>query len=232
MSKKKLIIIITAALLLIAGIVIAIVLASKEPNLIPVDEEHLSYSTDEIRYTAETIPDKYLKKDFDCDKLSNKDEIEHSTDMYKVDTDNDGISDYQEVKETNTDPTKFSSRDDGVSDLDWWFSKADDFKEGWSRLDASGYRVYLKEASDRMFSFAKTSTDAFDKLETITEAYEVRGFSGKAALELSAYNEEVHNSIAIYISNGDTFTEAVTTVEDGMVVFEIEENDIVVAVCK
>lgn len=152
--------------------------------------------------------------------------------MYEVDTDNDGISDYQEVKETNTKPTKFSSRDDGVSDLDWWFSKTDDFKEGWSRLDASGYRVYLKEANDRMFSFSKVSTDAFDKLETITEAYQVNGFSGRVALELSAYNEEVHNSISIYISNGDTVTEAVTLVEDGKVVFEVKDGDVIVAVCK
>ena len=232
MSKKKLIIIITAALIAVIALIIAFIFTPKEENFIPVDDEQLSYSLDEIRYTKETLPDNYLKKDFDCDKLSNKDEIEHGTDMYKVDTDNDGISDSQEIKETNTDPTKFSSRDDGVSDLDWWFSKADDFKEGWSSLDVSGYRVYLKEASDRMFSFAKVSTDAFDKLETITEAYEVRGFSGKVALELSAYNEEVHNSIAIYISNGNTITGAATTVENGMVVFEVEENDIVVAVCK
>ena len=69
MSKKKLIIIITAALIAVIALIIAFIFTPKEENFIPVDDEQLSYSLDEIRYTAETLPDKYLKKDFDCDKL-------------------------------------------------------------------------------------------------------------------------------------------------------------------
>src|SRR5262249_20847656 len=37
-----------------------------------------------------------------------------------VDTDGDGLSDFQEVHKYRTDPTKFSTAGDGVSDGDWW----------------------------------------------------------------------------------------------------------------
>lgn len=43
--------------------------------------------------------------DFDQDGLPNKDEDEHGTDVWKIDTDGDGISDYAELYITQTSPT-------------------------------------------------------------------------------------------------------------------------------
>lgn len=181
----------------------------------------------DIRYTADTLPSLYTGYDFDGDKLKNKDEIEYGTDMYNGDTDGDGIDDGSEIAQTKTDPVKYSTRDDGISDMEWWFSQSENFTEGWSATDASGFKVYLAEPSDRMFAVSKTSTDKFDDMETVTEAYRITGFSGKMSLNCSAYNEEVYNNIDVYaLRNGEVINLNAVPDENGLVIFEIMENDV------
>ena len=64
--------------------------------------------------------DEYITwdKDSDNDKLSNKLELEYGTNTHKIDTDNDGISDYEEIYKYKTSPTYADSDGDNISDGD------------------------------------------------------------------------------------------------------------------
>lgn len=55
-------------------------------------------------------------EDIDSDGLTNGEEITAGSDISKVDTDGDGLSDYQEVKEYFTDPAEADTDGDGFSD--------------------------------------------------------------------------------------------------------------------
>ena len=56
--------------------------------------------------------------DTDGDGLSDLLEKEYGTNINKVDTDDDGLTDYQEIYITGTNPTKYDSVTEGVSDAD------------------------------------------------------------------------------------------------------------------
>lgn len=56
--------------------------------------------------------------DTDGDGLSDLLEIEYGTDIKNPDTDGDGLTDYEEVYYTGTDPTKYDSVEEGISDAD------------------------------------------------------------------------------------------------------------------
>ena len=182
-------------------------------------------------FTAETLPDEYKTKDFDGDRLSNKDEINRGTDMYKVDTDGDGISDWEELEKTKTDPLKWSSRDDDVSDLEYYLTSEEGFEEGYTSTDGNGFKMYLAKPEDRLYIVSKTSTERFDDLETISEAFQIKNFTGKMALNCSKYLQEVADGIAIYKDVDGKAVKLETTVnEDKLVEFNVEANDVIVVV--
>lgn len=194
-------------------------------------EEALLYDEDMQLYTAETLPDEYRMKDFDGDKLGNADEINRGTDMYKVDTDDDGISDWEELEKTKTDPLKWSSRDDDVSDLEYYLTSEDGFEESYTSTDANGFKVYLAKAEDRLYIVSKTSTNTFDDLETISEAFQIKNFTGKMALNCNKYLQEVADGIAIYKDVDGKAVKLETVVnEDRLVEFQVQENDVIVVV--
>ena len=149
--------------------------------------------------------------------------------MYNNDTDGDGISDGVEVKTTKTDPTKWSSRDDNISDLDWYVSQQnDEFKEGYDKIDASGFNVYIKNPEDRMFIISKIETSAFDNLCTITEPYQIKHFSGKIALNLSGYDASVAEGTKVYKVENNKAVNIERAIEEGLVTFEVKDGDIFV----
>lgn len=67
--------------------------------------------------TAETLPESDYDFDYDGDGLTNKEEIDLGTDFFRTDTDSDGLTDFDEVRTHGSDPLKFSTSDDGISDL-------------------------------------------------------------------------------------------------------------------
>ncbi|MDD2393733.1 MAG: hypothetical protein PHN99_06950 [Eubacteriales bacterium] len=67
--------------------------------------------------TAETLPSSDYDFDYDGDGLTNKEEIDLGTDFFRTDTDGDGLSDFDEVRTHGSDPLKYSTSDDGISDL-------------------------------------------------------------------------------------------------------------------
>jgi outer membrane protein OmpA-like peptidoglycan-associated protein len=74
-----------------------------------------------IRYViGANVPPSYSvsggAKDSDADGLTDDEERRIGTDPYKADTDGDGLSDYQEVKEYKTDPLNPDTDYDGLKD--------------------------------------------------------------------------------------------------------------------
>src|SRR5262245_60013753 len=57
-----------------------------------------------------------LRLDRDCDGLSNRAERRLGTDPRNADTDDDGLSDGDEVDNTGSDPTDVDTDDDGIDD--------------------------------------------------------------------------------------------------------------------
>lgn len=81
---------------------------------------------DEIVYTNTSPTDKYTRKltvtdaddDADGDKLTNKEELSLDTSPLLADSDEDEISDYEEINKYNTDPNDDDSDDDNITDGD------------------------------------------------------------------------------------------------------------------
>lgn len=194
-------------------------------------EEVQLYDEEMELYTAETLPDEYKMKDFDGDRLSNKDEINRGTDIYKVDTDDDGLSDWDELEKSKTDPLKWSSRDDKVSDLEFYLTSDKDFEQGYTSTDANGLKVYLDKPEDRLYIISKVSTNTFDELDTISESFKIKYFSGKIALNCSKYEQSVADSISIYKDVNGKATKIDTVItEDRLIEFNVNEDDIFVIV--
>lgn len=231
MKIIKWIIPIIGIVMIISGIILIFVLKEKKVVLGQEFTGNYTFDPSLVDYTKDTLPEEYKNYDFDSDGLKNIKEIELGTDMYMIDTDNDGLSDSEEVNKTKTDPIKWSSRNDDLSDLEYTIINNDSFKEGYSNLDISGYRVYLKNASDQLFIISKTKTNAFDELETVSEAYQIKNFTGKMALDCSSYIDEVVDSISIYkIVNKKAEKIDSVVEENGFLSFEVSEGDIFCAV--
>lgn len=199
---------------------------------IPTEVESVNLFDETLKeYTKDTLPENLYDIDFDSDNLTNKEEIDASTDMYKSDTDGDGIIDGDEIKETNTDPLKWSTRDDNISDLEYSIINKIDFEASWTATDANGFKVYLANPEDQLYLLGKVSINTFDSLETISEVYQIKNFSGKIALDVSKYIEEVAESIAIYKDKNNTPEKLeVNITEDRLVEFNVEDGDGFVAI--
>lgn len=196
-----------------------------------VDYEVYLLDENGVHFTEETLPTEYRYYDFDCDSLNNAEEIKNGCDMYKVDTDDDGICDYDELYITKTDPTKWSSRDDNVSDLEWSITNGSEFTEGYTTSDSLGFKFYLKKPTDKMHIITKVSVPNFDSLYTITEALQIKNFSGTIAFNASSYVDEVAQAIKFYKVSDDSYQEIPSTVDENrLIIFEVSENDIIVGV--
>ena len=141
--------------------------------------------------------------DLDGDGIKNIDEHNAGTDMYNPDTDEDGLNDYMELKVYNTDPLKFSSRDDEVSDLDWILQDSANFTEGYVEDEMSGLWFYLSKPEHRAFDTEVVDTDKFDALDTISSIYEIKRFSGKLAFFEPVYTSEIYKHITVYAYRND-----------------------------
>lgn len=203
-----------------------------KPVLTPLNEKEAEYlyENSSVLYDNTNLPEEYLSDDFDKDGLTNKEEIENNTNFYKPDTDNDGISDHDEINITKTEPTKWSSKGDNVSDLEHVI-KSNGVTVGYTTTDISGFKVYITNSDDLMWIISKASTDVFDDLETVSEAYMIKNFSGKIALDCGKYSETVFKNISVYKVSGNTAEKVKTTLESGnLIAFNVEANDIFVAV--
>lgn len=63
-----------------------------------------------------TIEEYELSHDYDKDGLTNEIELKNGTSIYSKDTDNDGLTDFSEINEFNSNPLESSSKKDNIKD--------------------------------------------------------------------------------------------------------------------
>ena len=173
----------------------------------------------------EKSEEEFLEQDYDGDGILNKDEKTYNTDCYSIDTDGDGITDYDEIFITMTNPIE-DSRDNFNEII-----KDDNFVEGYVS-DISGFDVYLKEKTDKLYILSKVSVDNFNNLNTLTEAYEVKNFNGKLRLSLNNVLNDIISNISIYKVKDNSYEECSFELIEKTIVFDVTEEDIICVVFK
>ncbi|MGN1084306.1 MAG: polymorphic toxin type 44 domain-containing protein [Lachnospiraceae bacterium] len=86
-------------------------------TLTDYEELYISH-TDATKYDSVTEGLSDAEADSDGDRLSNREEIEYATDVQNADTDNDTLTDYEEIVVYNTDPLKADTDGDTLKDGD------------------------------------------------------------------------------------------------------------------
>lgn len=119
MNKKKISAIISILVLILILFILTIVLTymSDSKNSIAQSTKINAMITFDGNYKTKEqieIKDYEMNNDYDSDGLSNKEELKAGTNIYKKDTDNDGINDYIEINKLNTDPLISDEIKDGV----------------------------------------------------------------------------------------------------------------------
>lgn len=222
-------------------LILTITISLSGCSLLDKTDEKLELSSEELKevvmidneskmFTKDTLPEEYNDVDLDMDALTNAEEIQYGTDMYVMDTDSDGLADGTEVRESKTSPLKWSSRDDDISDLRYYVTHNNvGFKPTWTGVNQYNIRVYLAKPEDYLYIFSKVSTDVFDGLETISEATQIKDFSGKLAVDTSNFIDEVAHSIAVYKATDTDIVKIDTFLNgDRLLEFIVSDGDTIV----
>lgn len=85
----------------------------QEPKDEEDEEENLKQGIVELEFK---VTDENKDLDYDKDGLTNEEEEKYGTKMIDSDSDGDGLTDYDEVKKYNSDPAKYSTSGDDISD--------------------------------------------------------------------------------------------------------------------
>lgn len=79
-------------------------------------DEFLYTDTDPLKFDSDENGISDGDEDFDEDGLRNVEEVEYKTACYMMDTDGDGLSDYEEIRIYGTNPLLYDSDEDGIRD--------------------------------------------------------------------------------------------------------------------
>lgn len=136
--------------------------------------------------------------DFDADRLTNRQELDRSTDIYASDSDADGLSDYDEIFVRSTDPIKADTDDDGLND-------GDELKYKMNPKDSDTLNDGIKDG-DRSFTVTATSEDSDEdivpELEIELQGNQIASLSIK---EVSANDPILTEDIPGYIGKAYDF---------------------------
>ena len=181
-------------------------------------------------YGAIEIETKLTKEeeelDFDGDRLSNKEEQEAGTDMYNSDTDGDGLTDYDELNRYDTNPLKYSTSGDEISD----YIKIErnlDINRKYMETEVkpqdveARYGVVLKPAdinSQYYGSFMEYSTD--DTVKSTYDVFNMLNFVGNVEYETN------NKDSILLLREGRKYKEFSNyRNEDGKLIITIEKSD-------
>ncbi len=125
-NKKFLIIVLAVVLILAVGGLVWFKFKNKSTNNLPTPGEQQQVSPEVLQQERQKLDnetrdlqkvlDERQKTDVDLDGLSDDQEKQLGTDPKKIDTDGDGVSDYDEVNTYHTNPLKVDTDGDGFSD--------------------------------------------------------------------------------------------------------------------
>ncbi|MBR5515622.1 MAG: S-layer homology domain-containing protein, partial [Clostridia bacterium] len=169
-----------------------------DPNESDSDNDGLSkYVEIYITGTDPTLKDTdgngVLDADEDADKdgLTNAQEVALGTELSKADSDNDGIDDYKEVKESKTDPCKYDTDGDGLCDGDELVLGLDPLKQKTDGKTLDSKREFTQEIAE----------------ENIEEALKDENNAAVPSLVLTT-NGNVNNRISLTETESNDFSDS------------------------
>jgi cell division protein FtsB len=190
------------------------------------DDDELIVDTEEEEIE---VTDENKDEDYDNDGLTLEKEVELKTNPYLADTDGDGLNDGEEANVYNTDPLKYSTNDDGISDytkvkLGLSFDKAYTENEIEDLLESQEVNSEVTLVPSTLEAQAKGKFEEFsidEKVDAAVKTFSVYGFEGKIEYELDSTNK-----IILLVEYGGEYTEFDDYQIDGnKMIINIDEDD-------
>lgn len=183
-------------------------------------EEMFLTGTDPMVYDSVKKDVSDSNADSDGDGLSNKKEIELGTDPVFEDTDDDGLSDGEEVNTYNTNPLKADTDDDGIND-------GDEISMGLDPLNPNTYGIPDKEYTFNVTlsedSEAMSEINADNDYKLSIEITAAGNVEKNIDVRESNYSETIKNS-AIIGKSFDIEYDTSCTTESAVIKFKLEDS--------
>jgi len=137
--------------------------------------------------------------------------LEMGVDPSKLDTDGDGLTDYDEIHIYETDPSKFSTAGDGVSDMVKVLEGLDPHEKIKNntdfQIDYSEYDLTLQTAdlNDKYFSYVEPYevSKVNDVYNFINEPIQIKNYQGRVRIDYPDNNSH-KDDLKVYQFNFDT----------------------------
>lgn len=154
-------------------------------------QEYYVLGTDPLVYDSVTEGVSDADADCDSDGLSNIREFELGTKPFNPDTDNDGLTDGDEVNIYGTDPLKYDTDDDGISDGDEIAMGTDPLSPTTDGIaDTERTFVQTIEADDEILEDINTEYNPYDLSLEITAAGNAHS---SLTVQESGYSDSMFN---------------------------------------
>lgn len=184
------------------------------------DDQILEQEEEKFQLTEEN-----KQEDYDQDGLTNEKEVELGTDPINEDTDNDGILDGDEVNQYQTDPLKWSTSDDQISDYAKIVKELDIHKKYGENevtpepveVNSSVTLVPKDLESETKGVFKEFSRD--NVIKSYKPIFSVYNFEGELQYELS--DTDV---VLLTVSNGEYTEFKNYTIENDIMTIQIDKD--------
>lgn len=154
-------------------------------------QEYYILGTDPLVYDSVTEGVSDADADSDDDGLSNIKEFELGTKPFNPDTDNDGLTDGDEVNIYGTDPLKYDTDDDGISDGDEVALGTDPLSPTTDGIaDTERTFVQMIDADDEILEDINTEYNPYDLSLEITAAGNAQS---SLTVQESGYSDSMFN---------------------------------------
>lgn len=154
-------------------------------------QEYHIFGTDPLVYDSVTEGVSDADADCDDDGLSNSREFDLETKPFNPDTDNDGLTDGDEVNIYGTDPLKYDTDDDGISDGDEVALGTDPLSPTTDGIaDTERTFVQTIDADDEILEDINTEYNPYDLSLEITAAGNAHS---SLAVQESGYSDSMFN---------------------------------------
>lgn len=179
-------------------------LASMSDAQFPEQPLVIRYDKEVYEELLKNLPEDFIVADIDKDGIANKEEIDLGLSPYTEDSDGDGISDYEEINIYDSDPLKWSTADDGISD----YAKITKHlsinspiqNDTLETIRISDEIQLIPEDinSETLYIFSGYNGEAFNNLTPIIPPFRLYDFLGKVKIDLSAFQPK---EVYVYFYN-------------------------------
>lgn len=197
------------------------------PDDYDTDEDGLSnyieiYITGTLPTLADTDEDGTTDADEDSDEdgLTNIEEVDLGTNLLKVDTDNDGIPDYDEVTDYETDPCQYDTDGDKLGDGDEIILGLDPLKKKTDGKTLDSEREFTQDLSENNIEEALISEES-EAIPSLTLT--ASGNINRNVEIISTYSNDFSDSRAIVGKGIDIVGE---NISEGVLSFELKDSGI------